>query len=60
VKCLRSLGFGGRDTYFHDFESCEQGDRYRPPRPSDLSGPACLLVLEHDEHDDVGVGVAEG
>jgi hypothetical protein len=45
----QSWGWGrGHDAYFHDFESHERGDHYRPGGLSDLSSPVCLLVLEHD------------
>jgi hypothetical protein len=33
---------------FHDFESRERGDNYRPGCPPDLSGPTCLLTLKYD------------
>jgi hypothetical protein len=45
----QSWGWGaGRCNTFHDFESRERATTTEPGRPSDLSGPVCLLVLEHD------------
>jgi hypothetical protein len=38
----------GRDAYFHDLEPRERGNDDRPGCPSNLCGPARLLVFEHD------------
>ena len=48
-KCHRRSFEGfACDAYFHNFEPCERGDDNRPRRPPDLSGPAHLLIFEHD------------
>lgn len=65
-NCLLSLGerrFRHRgEAYFHNFESRERGDHHRPGRPPDLSGLACLLVLNHDvdlQDDSLAINVLE-